>query len=77
MSQFKNMSEIIRLKPTLVQLSLMAYKPWVAKYHSNVSRRTVARFFREKRNDGNYSSKARSWRISEQVLSVIHYQIVL
>ena len=24
--------EIIRLKPTLVQLSLMAYKPWVAKY---------------------------------------------
>ena len=24
--------EIIRLKPTLIQLSLMAYKPWVAKY---------------------------------------------
>ena len=24
--------EIIKLKPTLVQLSLMAYKPWVAKY---------------------------------------------
>ena len=24
--------KIIELKPTLVQLSLMAYKPWVAKY---------------------------------------------
>lgn len=24
--------EIVRLKPTLVQLSLMAYKPWVSKY---------------------------------------------
>ena len=28
----KTCDEIIRLKPTLVQLSLMAYKPWVAKY---------------------------------------------
>ena len=28
----KTCDEIIRLKPTLVQLSLMAYKPWVAKF---------------------------------------------
>ncbi len=28
----KTCDEILRLKPTLVQLSLMAYKPWVAKY---------------------------------------------
>ena len=28
----KTCDEIVRLKPTLVQLSLMAYKPWVAKY---------------------------------------------
>jgi oxygen-independent coproporphyrinogen-3 oxidase len=28
----KTCDQIIRLKPTLVQLSLMAYKPWVAKY---------------------------------------------
>lgn len=28
----KSCDEIIRLQPTLVQLSLMAYKPWVAKY---------------------------------------------
>ena len=28
----KTCDEIIRLQPTLVQLSLMAYKPWVAKY---------------------------------------------
>ena len=28
----KSCEEIIRLKPTLIQLSLMAYKPWVAKY---------------------------------------------
>ena len=26
------MMRFLRLKPTLVQLSLMAYKPWVAKY---------------------------------------------
>ena len=31
-SMSKTCDEIIRLKPTLVQLSLMAYKPWVAKY---------------------------------------------
>ncbi len=31
-SMSKTCEEIIRLKPTLVQLSLMAYKPWVAKY---------------------------------------------
>jgi oxygen-independent coproporphyrinogen-3 oxidase len=28
----KTCDEILRLRPTLVQLSLMAYKPWVAKY---------------------------------------------
>ena len=28
----KTCDEMIKLKPTLVQLSLMAYKPWVAKY---------------------------------------------
>ena len=28
----KTCEEVINLKPTLVQLSLMAYKPWVAKY---------------------------------------------
>ena len=28
----KTCDEIIRLQPTLVQLSLMAYKPWVSKY---------------------------------------------
>lgn len=28
----KTCDEVIRLKPTLIQLSLMAYKPWVAKY---------------------------------------------
>ena len=28
----KTCDEILRLKPTLVQLSLMAYKPWVSKY---------------------------------------------
>jgi oxygen-independent coproporphyrinogen III oxidase len=28
----KTCDEILRLKPTLVQLSLLAYKPWVAKY---------------------------------------------
>jgi len=28
----KTCDEILKLKPTLVQLSLMAYKPWVAKY---------------------------------------------
>lgn len=28
----KTCDEVLRLKPTLVQLSLMAYKPWVAKY---------------------------------------------
>ena len=28
----KTCDQIIELKPTLVQLSLMAYKPWVAKY---------------------------------------------
>ena len=28
----KTCDEILNLKPTLVQLSLMAYKPWVAKY---------------------------------------------
>ena len=32
----KTCDEIIRLKPTLVQLSLMAYKPWVAKYQVNM-----------------------------------------
>ena len=31
-SMEKTCDEIVRLKPTLVQLSLMAYKPWVAKY---------------------------------------------
>ncbi len=31
-SMSKTCDEIIRLRPTLVQLSLMAYKPWVAKY---------------------------------------------
>ena len=31
-SMSKTCDEVIRLKPTLVQLSLMAYKPWVAKY---------------------------------------------
>ena len=31
-SMSKTCEEIIKLKPTLVQLSLMAYKPWVAKY---------------------------------------------
>ena len=31
-SMEKTCDEILRLKPTLVQLSLMAYKPWVAKY---------------------------------------------
>ena len=31
-SMSKTCDEIIRLQPTLVQLSLMAYKPWVAKY---------------------------------------------
>ena len=28
----KTCDQIIKLKPTLVQTSLMAYKPWVAKY---------------------------------------------
>ena len=32
----KTCDEIIRLQPTLVQLSLMAYKPWVAKYQVNM-----------------------------------------
>jgi len=31
-SMEKTCDEIVRLKPTLVQLSLMAYKPWVSKY---------------------------------------------
>ena len=31
-SMAKTCDELIKLKPTLVQLSLMAYKPWVAKY---------------------------------------------
>ena len=31
-SMTKTCEKIIELKPTLVQLSLMAYKPWVAKY---------------------------------------------
>ena len=31
-SMEKTCDEILRLKPTLVQLSLMAYKPWVSKY---------------------------------------------
>jgi oxygen-independent coproporphyrinogen-3 oxidase len=31
-SMSRTCDEIVRLKPTLVQLSLMAYKPWVAKY---------------------------------------------
>jgi len=28
----KTCDQIIELQPTLVQLSLMAYKPWVSKY---------------------------------------------
>ena len=32
----KTCDEIIKIKPTLVQLSLMAYKPWVAKYQVNM-----------------------------------------
>jgi oxygen-independent coproporphyrinogen-3 oxidase len=28
----KTCDELIKIKPTLIQLSLMAYKPWVAKY---------------------------------------------
>ena len=48
-SMSKTCDEIIKLKPTLVQLSLMAYKPWVAKVpSSNVSRRSFARFFERK-----------------------------
>ena len=31
-SMAKTCDEMIKLQPTLVQLSLMAYKPWVAKY---------------------------------------------
>ena len=31
-TMLKTCDQIIELKPTLVQLSLMAYKPWVAKY---------------------------------------------
>jgi len=31
-SMAKTCDELIKLRPTLVQLSLMAYKPWVAKY---------------------------------------------
>ncbi len=31
-SMSKTCDEVVKLKPTLVQLSLMAYKPWVAKY---------------------------------------------
>ncbi len=32
----KTCDEMIKIKPTLVQLSLMAYKPWVAKYQVNM-----------------------------------------
>ena len=32
----KTCDQIIELKPTLIQLSLMAYKPWVAKYQIKI-----------------------------------------
>ena len=32
----KTCDKIVELRPTLVQLSLMAYKPWVAKYQINM-----------------------------------------
>ena len=42
--------QIVELQPTLVQLSLMAYKPWVAKYQIKMlSEGAASRFFSKKR----------------------------
>ena len=60
----KTCDQIVELKPTLVQLSLMAYKPWVAKYQIKMladgplpdflERKEVLQVIHEKLLDGGY-----------------------
>ena len=60
----KTCDQIIELKPTLVQLSLMAYKPWVAKYQTKMlaegplpdflERKELLRVIHEKLQVGGY-----------------------
>ena len=63
-SMSKTCDEIVRLKPTLVQLSLMAYKPWVSKYQIKMvdegplpdflERKILLDVINEKLQDGGY-----------------------
>ena len=73
----KTCDEVIRLKPTLVQLSLMAYKPWVAKYQVQMlAEGPLPDFLERKELLEIIHNKLKAGNTLELDLSVTHYLVV-